>query len=606
MILGICDSPEVLSVVNIIIIVVKIIRIVVPIILMLSVMIGLTKAIINNDNDALNKALKNSVRKVIAAVLVFLIPTFVNVIASIAGSTGYKECVDFTNTIDIRGVYTKRTNELIEVYKDSENENDYRSAKNYINMIKYQDVRNNALTELEEAHDEINGKNNVSGVIDGSCFAEYENGNGLATIYLNGSKVSGTSYKFINGGRVVLEGNSKTYKSENTNELLVHPGMEIKLDNGKTKKVECEVKHTKTLEYNKDGYYFRKNSSKDKTSSVDNPYPDNGISYYVYVPKDFNNGEKYPLVLALHGGFGWGSSCNGSTTSEANQTNHFLKTALYYNKYPINKVSSPDVNAVVIAPSNMTCNWEPSIPKALDIMHAYIKMFNIDVDRVIVTGTSQGGYGTMDSGFLEEQILYKATDNDTTLESVASMYNTTVEEIKKYNSALKMTINYSDKAQTKLKSGSLTIIKPKSDENQRSIFSLLVPMSPAKNSTRCAFTPSTIYDTNKDCKQTPPYTLKTPIWVITSNDEYPNIQQFAKELTAYYEKNGDIRYTVLSNIKKHYKVDAHDTQIPVLGYTRAFDWMISQSYGSIQTKNNMELDAIEKELGQAFVKDFHP
>ena len=73
-----------------------------------------------------------------------------------------------------------------------------------------------------------------------------------------------------------------------------------------------------------------------------------------------------------------------------------------------------------------------------------------------------------------------------------------------------------------------------------------------------------------------------------------------------YEKNGDIRYTVLSNVGKLYKTDNHNTQVPMLGHTRTFDWMISQQYGAVQTRNNPELDAIEKQVEDAFVKDFHP
>ncbi len=609
MILGICDSPEVLSIINIIIIVIKIIRIVVPIILMVSIMIGITKAIMKNDNDALAKSLKTSAAKIIAAILIFLIPTLVNVIADIVGTNDYKQCIDLTTTIDIRDAYVRRADELINIYRESEEENDYLSAKYYISTIRYPDIRQEKLDELEQLHEEILGKQNPGGegVIDGSCFAEYENGSGNAYIYLNSSKVTGTHYKIKNAGKVVSDGTATSYKSNNSYELLLHPGMEITLDNGRTKKVECEVKHkTPSISYYKDGYYFRKQSTQDKTAKVNNPFPQNGISYYLYLPPNFDPNTKYPLVLALHGGFGWSVPCKGSTTSEANQTYHFLKSALYINRYPINKVDNADVNAIVIAPSNMTCNWEGSIYKALDILHAYIKMFNVDIDSVVVTGTSQGGYGTMYAGFLEEHIIYTPTDSETTLDSVAQMYNTTADAIRQYNKSIKVDISYSDNKKTKLSKGSHLIVKPKSEENMRSLFSVLVPMSPAKNATRCAFVPSTIYDKDADCKKTPPYTIKTPIWVITSNDEYEKIQMFAKELTAYYEQNGDIRYTVLSNIQKYYKTSPHNTQIPVLGYSSALDWMISQKYGSVQTRNNTDLDNIEKQLSNIFVKDFHP
>ncbi len=608
MILNICDDPDTVSVLNTVVTVIKIIRIAVPILLILALMISFVRAIMNNDNDALEKAKKGAVSKIIAAVLIFLIPTFVNLITEITGATDYKECINLNTIVDVKPTYKEKGKELIEKYRDSEEDNDYYTARNYIYTIRYQDIKNELLEELEALHDEIEARKSPSGegVIDGSCYAEYANGYGLASIRVDLSKVKGTNYKFINAGRVVQEGSSTTYQSTNNYELLIHPSIEVKLDNGRTKRAECEVKHIDSPKYYKNGYYFQKQSSTDKTQAINNPYPKNGLSYYAYFPKDLASGVKVPLVLALHGGFGWGVPCKGSTTSEGNQTYHFLKTALLKNRYPINNVDKPEVDAIVIAPSNMTCNWEPSIPKAMSILYAYVKLFNVDVDRVTVTGTSQGGYGTMYIGFLEEQIIYSPTNNDTTLESVAKMYNTTVSDIIKYNKSVKQSISYSDKAQTKLKAGSHTVIKPKSEENMRSLFSVLIPMSPAKNQSRCIFTPSTIYDDTMDCKKTPPYTLRTPIWVITSNDEYPKIQRFAKELTAYYEKNGDIRYTILTKLPKYYKTDEHNTQVAILGHTSAFNWIISQKYGSVHPSTDPVLDNIEKQLGNAFVKDFHP
>ena len=603
MILEICDEPGILRVIEIILKAILIIRIAVPILLIISLMLSFASAVKDNDNDALNKAKKGAVTKIISAVLVFLIPTFVSVISDITGNGDYRDCIDLNiglkTGVNVEKAYENRINELISRFEESEEENDYLAAKNYISQIDYIDLRDKSLERLEELYAEIM-------IADGICTGEYEGGYGLASIKADVTKGKGVYYKFINAGRVMQEGTSTEYKTTNNYELLIHPTVEIKTKSGKVKQVECTVKHKEFPKYNKDGYYFQKTSNNDKTSSINNPYTINQLSYYMYVPKNLKADTKVPLVLALHGGFGWGVPCKGSTTSEANQTYHFLKTALYKNKYPINKVDSPDVNAIVLAPSNMTCNWEPSVPKAMDILYAYVKLFNVDVDSVVVTGTSQGGYGTMYTGFLEEQIIYSPTNNDTTLESVAKMYNTTVANIKDYNKKLKLNISYSDSAQTKLKKGTQTIIKAKKDDNMRSLFSMLVPMSPAKNDSRCAFTPSTIYDEDKSCSANPPYTLRTPIWVITSNDEYPKIQMFAKELTAYYEKHGDIRYTVLTNLPKVFHADSHDTQVAILGYTNAFDWIISQKYGQVTIRNNAGITSIEKQLGSAFAKDFHP
>ncbi len=560
----------------------NLIHIIVPILLMIAISIHIGALTKNPEDEKRKKKVRNST---IAAAIVFFVPMFINFVMNIVGdSTSFSAC---WNTATNPGMAT----DYVEPYND----------RKKIIIIPNPDDYEKGSKKSSSGNSNAGG-----GVIDGSCYAEYENGTGVAKIYVDTSKVTGTNYKIINAGAVVQEGTSTTYQSSNVYELLIHPSIDVQLADGGTKQAECEVKHSSTvLPYYKNGYYFSKGARRDRNGRVDNPYPQNKISYYIYVPRDFNPNTKYPVVLALHGGYGYSVPCKGSTTSEANQTYHFLKSALYKNKYPINHVNHADVNAIVIAPSNMTCGWEGSIYNALDILHTFIKLYNIDIDRVVVTGSSQGGYGTLYAGFLEEQIIYQATDNNTSLDSVAKMYNTTADEVKKYNKKLNINISYSDKG-TKLKSGSHTIIKAKNDEGMRGIFSVLVPMSPAKNLSRCIFTPSTVYDKEGKCKKIPPYTLKTPIWVISSNDEYDKIQQLAKELTAYYEKNGDIRYTVLSNIKKYYNTNSHNTQIPMFGYTSTFDWMINQRYGNVQVRSNSELDNIEKQLGQAFVKDFHP
>ena len=580
-----CQDPSLAAILNVVKNILLLIQIIGPILLIVMGVIHLIRLMKNPDDKKAFQSLKNSL---IAAFIIFMIPVIVNAFMYLLDDTfAVSECWNQVGPVDYDVTFI--------------NPDGNSSRKGIItNPDDYE--KGTPKPSPSTLNSDAGG-----GVIDGSCYAEYVNGTGFGKITVDTSKVSGNHYKFINEGRVVQEGTSTSYQSSNIFELLIHPSIEVELSDGKTKKAECEVKHsTNLLPYYQDGYYFSKGAKSDRNHKVSNPYPGAGISYYIYVPKDFNANTKYPVVLALHGGYGYGVPCKGSTTPEAYQTYHFLKSALYKNRYPINHVNNPDVNAIVIAPSNMTCGWEGSIYRALDILHTYIKLYNIDVDRIVVTGTSQGGYGTLYGGFLEEHIIYKSTDNNTSLESVAQMYHTTADEVKKYNKSLKINISYSDKAGTKLKIGSYTIIKPKSTEGMRGLFSVLVPMSPAKNASRCIFTPSTVYDKSNSCSANPVYTLKTPIWVISSNDEYNNIQQFAKELTAYYEKNGDIRYTVLSSLEKDYKTDSHNTQIPMLGYTNTFDWMIAQKYGNVTTRNNSEIDAIEKQLGQVFVKDFHP
>ena len=595
MILSICDNPSVLSVIDIIKTIIQIIRIAVPIILILSCMISYMKAI--KDDDELAKTSKLIVNKVISAVLIFLIPTFVNIIGYVTGSEDFKECLHFGSNNSVTNVYEDKINELIDKVKETGDYNDYLNLKNYLNQIRDRKIRDKYDPILEEIYNEYF-------VTEGVCSGSYENGYGLAKLEVDVTKGNGVKYKFKIGNRVVQDSDSPTYKARNMYELLINPSVEITSQNGRVSKIDCVVKHNDYEKYDFNGYYFHKKGAKDVKNKINNPVPNNSIPYFLYIPKTAGTNNKVPLILALHGGYGISTCYDGKkyvTTTEATQTNHHLKHALYYRDQPINNSYDYPVNAVVIAPSNSTCNWEGSIFGALDLAYSYVKLYNIDVDSVIVTGSSQGGYGTLYAGFLDEQVIYKTTNNETTLESVASMYGVSKEDVINYNKKLSFTINYSDNTKTTLKNGSYTIIKAKGDSDVRSLFAMLVPLSPAKNASRCVFTPSTVYDKEPKCQINPPYILKTPIWIVSSNDEYDKIQQFAKELTAYYEKHSDIRYTVLTKLR-----DPHYTNRAIWGRTSAIDFVTSVKYGQFKVRNNSTLDAIERSLGSNFVGDWHP
>ena len=446
---------------------------------------------------------------------------------------------------------------------------------------------------------------NIDDGVKGTCTGEYENGYGFAKLTFKLTSGKPKTYKFLSDGKVLQSGTETTYKATNDFTLLINPTVVVTNTYGRDTTISCSVKHQDYITYRPKGYYFQKKASlASKAENVANPYPKNEISYYLHVPAGVTKDDKLPLIIGLHGGFGWGVSCNGSTTIEAYQTYHYYKSVFYSGKSTINFVSNPDVRAVIITPSSMTCNWEPSVLQAIKIMYAYIKLYNIDFDNIVVTGISQGGYGTLYMGFLEEQVIYRATE-ETSLSTIAKEYNTTVDEIIAYNSKIKTNINYGSTNST-VRSGSLTVVRAKTKDDQRSLFSMLVPLSPAKNDSRCSFTPTTIYDdTGKKCSTTPPYTLKTPIWIVTSMEEYSNIQKFAKELTAYYGPKGNIRYTLLTNLKSIH-IDNHNTDQAIFGRTAATYWILKQKYGQVRVTDDEELSQIEQSLGANFKRVWTP
>ncbi len=151
MLLDVCDNGDVLSIMRLINIVISIIRIVVPIILIVSVMIGYVSAIKNNDSDALNKANKTVVVKVVAAILVFFIPNFVAMIADVTETNkdGYLSCLSNATSAKIDAAYIRVAERTLDIVHDSLKNSDYSIARSNINKVQDENKKSELLYELE-------------------------------------------------------------------------------------------------------------------------------------------------------------------------------------------------------------------------------------------------------------------------------------------------------------------------------------------------------------------------------------------------------------------------------------------------------------------------
>ena len=188
MIAGICNNPNILSVVIIIKTIITIIRIAVPILLLLFGTIAFVRAVKNDEE--LDKAKKNIVSKVIAAIIIFFIPSFVSLISKIVGFSDYQECIDLATPQGVVIAYQNAADQAIAAFEESEEYGDYLNALTYINTIPDDSVRESSLQRLQELYDEIM-------IAEGVCTAEYENGDGYATISVNLNKGKAANYKFI-------------------------------------------------------------------------------------------------------------------------------------------------------------------------------------------------------------------------------------------------------------------------------------------------------------------------------------------------------------------------------------------------------------------------
>ena len=135
MILGICSQPEVLEVLNLIKIIIGGICIVVPIVLIVFISKDYLKSI--SDSDALANVHKSLITRAIAAIVIFMIPTFIRVIlyvADYAGADVY-DCLDKANAVDISIAYSNRAEKYVDNAKKSLNRADYTNAEIAISKV---------------------------------------------------------------------------------------------------------------------------------------------------------------------------------------------------------------------------------------------------------------------------------------------------------------------------------------------------------------------------------------------------------------------------------------------------------------------------------------
>ena len=158
-ILGICQNGDVLSAFRIVNMVILIIKIVVPILLILTGMITLMNTIKVGNEDLLAKAKKQLVSNCIAAIVVFLVPTLVNVIVKTNGAeNGYKACLTSATEEGITYAYITTADTLVAKAEETKMYNDYYAAVNALSKIKDETLRNDYNGRLNILYEDIKAK----------------------------------------------------------------------------------------------------------------------------------------------------------------------------------------------------------------------------------------------------------------------------------------------------------------------------------------------------------------------------------------------------------------------------------------------------------------
>ena len=85
-----CTNPYILRVMFILVAVLKIVCIVVPIIIMGTTMVKAFNAVVSGKEDNLKEILPVTVKKIIAGLVIFFLPTILNMCFSLVGDSSYE------------------------------------------------------------------------------------------------------------------------------------------------------------------------------------------------------------------------------------------------------------------------------------------------------------------------------------------------------------------------------------------------------------------------------------------------------------------------------------------------------------------------------------
>ena len=95
------------------------------------------KVVASGDTNEMEKTKKSAITNIIAAVLIFLIPTFVSMIVGLAfPNQDYKNCLKSLSREEINEMYDKVMEDLVVRAEDSLGISDYSNAISYLTNIK--------------------------------------------------------------------------------------------------------------------------------------------------------------------------------------------------------------------------------------------------------------------------------------------------------------------------------------------------------------------------------------------------------------------------------------------------------------------------------------
>lgn len=110
------------------------------------------------------------------------------------------------------------------------------------------------------------------------------------------------------------------------------------------------------------------------------------MGYYVFLPKDYEAGKKYPMIVFLHGA---GERGNGRDELEK----------VFKHGLPKYAKEGMDIPALLVCPQcPAPFVWNNMVILLKKVIDSAAREYGADMSRISITGCSMGGFGTWEMG----------------------------------------------------------------------------------------------------------------------------------------------------------------------------------------------------------------
>ncbi len=342
-----CDNSSTLEVIRLVKISITIITILVPILLLITSSITFMKVITSSDGST-SKALKVVSTKLIAAIIIFLVPLFIRLVVAISSSDfEYKKCYDSATVEGIRTAKVNETKVLVNEALTSLDSTSFQVALSAVQKLDDSPEKRELFVKLANVQKTIELKNKIDQALVNGNEDDYKN--------------------------LLFEVNQ--LESSNTKNELLRKLKQLKEKLDKEKQVSTSQATEgagETKVYNKNislNYY---------TASTGQ-----GFSYWLYVPD--NATTNLPIVLYMHG------------LGERGDDYH-NNTKLGIVSGPIKEINTgkKNYNAIIIQPQVPSGQKSQSYGKAYTELATKIaNNTNANKKKISISGFSNGCYGVM-------------------------------------------------------------------------------------------------------------------------------------------------------------------------------------------------------------------